>query len=72
MRAPKHPLCETLRDKGMAKVRHKQTGETALAMACGFMNTAIRVQFDRFDHPQSHGWHNYDPDYFELVGEENA
>lgn len=43
--------------RAMMFVRQVSTGETALARR-GAKGT-VWVQFDRFDHPQSHGWHLY-------------
>jgi len=38
-------------------VVHKATGETALGVKAP--SGCVLVQFDRFEHPQSHGWHLY-------------
>lgn len=44
------------------QVQHKATGETALAQIAP--SGCLLVQFDRFTHPQSHGWHLYPRHHF--------
>lgn len=41
----------------MMRVVQKASGETALAVRT--KGGCTLVQFNRFDHPQSHGWHLY-------------
>lgn len=44
------------------RVRHKATNETALARR--HMDGTMWVQFNRLDHPHSHGWHLYNRNEF--------
>ena len=43
----------------MIQMMHKQSGKTALA--------CVLVQFDEFNHKQSHGWHLYPRSAFKLA-----
>jgi hypothetical protein len=40
------------------RVLHVPSGATALCQP-GFYEGTVRLQFDSFDHPHSHGWHVY-------------
>lgn len=44
------------------RVRHVDTGEPAIARKAS--RGCVLVQFSRFYHPQSHGWHLYPRHHF--------
>ncbi len=46
----------------MTRVVHVDSGETAIARKAP--SGCVLVQFNRFDHPQSHGWHLYPRHHF--------
>jgi hypothetical protein len=43
----------------MPKGLHIKSGETALLQACAGRPDYVLAQFNRFTHPESHGWHEY-------------
>lgn len=47
------------------RARHNDTRETALVMLR--TDGTLVAQFDRFEHPQSHGWHEYPARDFTLL-----
>lgn len=53
----------------MKRVAHIPSGETALCRPISHAEDFVFLQFDRIDHPHSHGWYAY-PVYEVRVIEE--